>query len=142
VSLNVSVETAAAVLLVQLATMENILVFDQPSKPDLFHIASSEYATAILLDSKDDEAIHIAANTFADDVERVSGRRPTVHIDSLPKGTSTAIVACTSSSALAHTDSARALDGQWEAYDIRIERDGAAESVMQVVGSDKVTRQS
>jgi hypothetical protein len=72
--------------------MENILVFDQPSKPDLFHIASGEYATAILLDSKDDEAVHIAANIFADDVERVTGRRPTVHIDFLPKGTSTAIV--------------------------------------------------
>jgi hypothetical protein len=118
--------------------MENILVFDQPSRPDLFPIASSEYATAILLDSKDDEAVHIAANTFADDVERVTGRRPTVYIDSLPKGTSTAIVACTTSSALAHTESAPALDGQWEAYNIRIQSDGAAESVMQVVGSDKV----
>jgi hypothetical protein len=121
--------------------MENILVFDQPPRPDLFHIASGEYATAILLDSQDDEAVHIAANTFADDVERVSGKRPTVHIDSLPEGTSIAIVACTSSSALAHTDSARALDGQWEAFDIRIEKDGAAGSVMQVVGSDKVSRQ-
>jgi hypothetical protein len=110
--------------------MENILVFDQPSKPDLFHIASSEYATAILLDSKDDEAVHIAANTFADDVERVTGRRPTVHIDSLPKGTSTAIVACTCSSALAHPEVAGALDGQWEAYDIRVNRDGAAGPVM------------
>ena len=119
--------------------MKNILVFDQPSKPDVFHIASGEYATAILLDSKDDEAVHIAANTFADDIERVSGKRPTVHIDSLPKGTSTAIIACTSSSALAHTEVARALEGQWEAYDVRIERDGAAESVMQVVGSDKVS---
>ena len=119
--------------------MKNILVFDQPSKPDVFHIASGEYATAILLDSKDDEAVHIAANTFADDIERVSGKKPTVHIDSLPKGTSTAIIACTSSSALAHTEVARALEGQWEAYDVRIERDGAAESVMQVVGSDKVS---
>jgi hypothetical protein len=120
--------------------MENILVFDRPSEPGLFHIASGECATAILLDSKDDEAVHIAANTFADDVKRVTGRRPTVHIDSLPKGTSTAIVACTSSSALAHRDSARALEGQWEAYDVRIERDGADGSVMQVVGSDKVSR--
>jgi hypothetical protein len=120
--------------------MDNILRFDQPSKPELFHIASKEYATAILLDRKDDEAVHIAANTFADDIERVTGRRPTIYFDSLPKGTSTAIVACTNASALAHTDSARALDGQWEAYDIRVEKDGAAESVMQVVGSDKVSR--
>ena len=121
--------------------MENILVFDQPSKPDVFHIGSGEYATAILLDSKDDEAIHIAANTFADDVERVTGRRPTVYLDSLPKGTSTAIIACTSSSALAHAEVVRALDGKWEAYDVRIGKHGAAESVMQVVGSDKVSRQ-
>jgi len=120
--------------------MESILVFDQPSRTDLFRIASTEHATAILLDSKDDEAVHIAANTFADDIERVIGRRPTVYIDSLPKGTSTAIVACTNSSPLAHADSARDLDGKWEAYDIRIERDGAAGSVMQVVGSDKVSR--
>jgi len=122
--------------------MKNILVFDQPSKPDVFHIASGEYATAILLDSKDDEAVHIAANTFADDIERVSGKRPTVHIDCLPRGTSSAMIACTSSSDLAHTEVARALEGQWEAYDVRIGRDGVAESVMQVVGSDKVSRQS
>jgi hypothetical protein len=120
--------------------METILVFDQPSGPDLFHIASIDHATAILLDSKDEEAVHIAANTFADDIARVTGTRPTVYIDSVPKGTSNTIVACTSSSSLAHDDSARALEGLWEAYDIRVQKDAAGAS-MQVTGSDKVNRQ-
>jgi hypothetical protein len=117
--------------------MENQLSFD--SADTGFTIASSRQATAILVDSKDDQAVHIAANTFADDVERVTGKRPAVHIDTLPKGTTAAIVATTAGSTLLSSDGAVGeLLGKWEAFDIRVRKAAGIESALCVTGSDKV----
>lgn len=117
--------------------MENKLVFDTKLDDKSFLIASSTVATSILVDSKDHEAVHIAAQTFVEDVERVTGSKPKVYFDTLPKDVDSAIIACTVESSLAQDT---ALRGQWEAFDIRVGQNTASKECLFVTGSDKVRK--
>ena len=118
--------------------MDNRLSFEPPAQKDFVIVSSTEVA-AILVDSNDDEAVHIAANTFADDVERVSGRRPTVHVDKVPSGAGSTIIAATTGSHLFGTHKAPDLEGKWEAFDIRVGNASDIGAALCVTGSDKVS---
>lgn len=110
-----------------------------------FILASSahHYAAPILLDSSDDYAIHIAAVNFAKDIERVTGVRPRVYNDTLPKGTTTAVVVGTSGSGLVGgigLEHVRELEGKWEAFDARVvQRVRGLEEALVISGSDRVS---
>ncbi|GFZ44409.1 LOW QUALITY PROTEIN: hypothetical protein JCM24511_02131 [Saitozyma sp. JCM 24511] len=105
-----------------------------------------EYAAPLLLDSGDDEAIHLAASTFADDIQRVTGQRPVLYNDSLPQSVDRAIVIGTRSSRLVQllqdpgaNDVHNGLSGMWEAYDCRVIQKPLAsvQEALLIVGSDR-----
>ena len=52
-------------------------IADKPGKKD-FPISTTDTATPIVYDIKDDSLVSIAARLFSDDVERVTGKRPAV----------------------------------------------------------------
>ncbi|WWD20430.1 hypothetical protein CI109_104906 [Kwoniella shandongensis] len=116
---------------------------------DLFILASSSHghATPLLLDSRDDQAIHVAAQTFARDVYKVTGQRPKLYNDTLPKGVERALVVGSVTSRLikgvreqSPQQTAReGLEGKWESYDVRWEEEpvkGLKEGLV-VTGSDR-----
>lgn len=112
---------------------------------------SAGSAAPLLIDSTDPEAVHIAVKNFANDVYRVTGARPKVHVDNLPGDEETAIVAATSASRLMREirsviSSDRKsvyseLDGKWESFRIQVENKplpGLEEGLI-ISGSDRVT---
>lgn len=111
-------------------------------RPSDFVIASRHhhYAAPLLLDSKDNVAIHIAAQTFAEDVYRVTGVRPRLYNDTLPKRTRRAIVVGSLGSSLIDETVTEGLQGKWESYDVRIKKavHGADEALV-ITGSDRVS---
>jgi hypothetical protein len=110
-----------------------------------FILASSahHYAAPILLDSSDDYAIHIAAGSFAKDIERVTGVRPRVYNDTLPKGTTKAVLVGSAGSGLVGgigLEHVRELEGKWEAFDARVvQRVRGLEEALVISGSDRVS---
>jgi hypothetical protein len=97
-----------------------------------FMIADHGSLVPIITNSSDAHSVHIAASTFADDLERVTGTRPGVWNDTVPDWASKVIMVGTSGG--------NGLRGKWEAYDIRVvsnPMDGVEEALM-VSGSDKV----
>jgi hypothetical protein len=52
--------------------------FSQLNEPDSIPIAGPGHTCAVIVDANDFEVVHVAANLFADDVQRVCGRRPVV----------------------------------------------------------------
>ena len=128
------------------------LLFD--ASPSALTLASkpSSLALPILLDSQDAEAIHIAARSFAEDVFRVVGVRPEIYHDTLPHGSSGAIVAATVSSTLMKglqkgsigaqvvmTSGSSELEGQWESYEMKVHSGvmGTKDALV-ITGSDRV----
>ncbi|ORY30028.1 hypothetical protein BCR39DRAFT_598553 [Naematelia encephala] len=95
---------------------------------DLFYLSSksSDKATPLLLDSQDDIAIHLAAQTFAHDVYRVTGLQPDLYNDTLPSGIHNAVVVGSAGSKLIggiHENEyvgQLELKGKWESYDVRV----------------------
>ena len=114
-----------------------------PATP--FLIAARSQAVPLLLDSSDDQAIHVAAQTFAHDVYRVTGRRPELYNDTLPNHVDDAVIIGSMSSSLISglNDHERLahLDGKWESYDVRVvakPRKGLKKALV-VAGSDRVS---
>jgi len=108
---------------------------------------SHKHTTPILLDSRDDEAIHVAAQTFADDVFKVTGLRPDLYNDTLPKTSPHAIIVGSVGSKLVksllgETGYVEELKGKWESYDIRVTKKPLQhiEEGLVVVGSDRVSQ--
>ena len=114
------------------------------SSSDHFSIADHGSLVPIITDSTDPEALHVAASTFADDLERVTGSRPAVCNDTVPDWADRVIMVGTASSPLVSSrDGSNAISGKWEAYDIRVASspvDGVSEALI-VTGSDKVCKQ-
>lgn len=119
-----------------------VLVLDGPV--DDFTIGSDSGSCPIIVDSNDDEAIHIAARTFALDVGKVVGSTPEV-VD-LALAASTAVIACTIGSQLAASIGDRIkepreiLTGKWESFHVSVVSqplDGIQEALV-VLGSDRV----
>ena len=127
---------------------DQIVFGSQPDSSESFIFASAplKYSAPLLLDSNDDEAIHVAAQTFAEDVFRVTGLRPSLYNDTLPEDESKAIVVGSVSSRLvrslngdvAYVDG---LQGKWESFDVRVMEKpvkGVEEGLI-VVGSARVS---
>jgi hypothetical protein len=87
-----------------------------------FLIAKNDGKSAvILLDSMDSPAVHIAANSFADDVQRVTGTRPQLYNDTMPSGGIQPIIVGTINSKLMQSiqgasNITSSLTGKWESY--------------------------
>lgn len=122
-------------------------VFSASTSND-FTIASKErrHATPLLLDADDDEAVHLAAQTFARDVHSVTGVRPELYNNTLPAGIEHAIVVGTVESKLIQNGvkglDYRELKGKWESYDVRTAKFHGVEKALVVAGSDRVSRVS
>lgn len=139
--------------------LPNALVFE-PS-PDALTIASASGALPILYDSGDPEAVHIAVNTFAEDVQRVTGVKPEIYQDDLPNGSSAAIIVGTIGSVLlrnvrcsfenknTHSDGAQTSfagyasmsENDWESFNARVVAQPlkGIEEALVIAGSDKVS---
>ncbi|KAK8849799.1 hypothetical protein IAR55_005135 [Kwoniella newhampshirensis] len=122
---------------------------DDEDASNLFILSSSLHhrATPLLLDSKDDQAIHVAAQTFIEDMYKVTGQRAKSYNDSLPRGIDRAVVVGSASSGLirglkprkAEDELRRGLEGKWESFDVRWQDEpvkGLKEGLV-VVGSDR-----
>jgi hypothetical protein len=124
---------------------ETQVSFVSPKHDDGFVIASKRhrYAAPLLLDSKDDIAIHIAAQTFADDVRKVTGLKVALYNDTLPHHVKSAIIVGSLGSRVVNNVNGVVLDGlkgKWESYDARVMPKAAAslDEALVVVGSDRV----
>jgi hypothetical protein len=124
------------------------LAFDAAAAAgDSLLLAGHGKALPILVDSSDNEAIHVAVNTFAQDIERVTGVRPEIYQDKLPaKCSGKAIIAATAGSPLASIAAQKvpdvtAIKGKWESYHTCIVDkpcEGVEEGLM-ILGSDRVS---
>lgn len=122
------------------------LLFDASGEG--FPIASANTATPILVYSSLDEAVRIAANTFAEDVERVTGQKPPIYVDGIPSNITDLIVVSTAGSTPLHQKRSdqvpwsppNGLEGKWESYHIS-EEDAlfaGVDRVLHICGSDRV----
>lgn len=110
---------------------------------------SSFTSVPILIDSEDDEAVHVAVKSFAEDIERVTGVLPSIWNDSLPShlSGSNAIVVSTLNTRTSKdvtTSQSLGLDGMWESYDIRVVGEGdhslqGLGTALSITGSDRVS---
>ncbi|GFZ49819.1 hypothetical protein JCM24511_07222 [Saitozyma sp. JCM 24511] len=114
--------------------------------PPEFVLASQgqRHVAPILVSSSDDVAVHRAAQTFAQDVLRVTDLEPTIFYDTLPKTVQAAIIVGTISSPVIgsirnHDAIRKSLAGKWESYDARWLQhplDGLKEAIV-ISGSDR-----
>jgi hypothetical protein len=125
---------------------QQCLSFDSADSQSHFLIANHGSLVPIITDSSDAEALHVAASTFADDIERVTGSRPAVYNDTVPDWASKVVMVGTSTSRLLSSlgSGNGTLEGQWEAYDMRVIQspvEGVEEALV-ITGSDKVRCES
>ena len=116
-----------------------------------FTIASEnkEFTAPFLLDSKDNTAIHLAAQTLARDIHTITGSKPILYNDTLPSNVSTAIIIGSIHSKLIEGTKTQDgvkedLDGKWESYDARVVHHPikGLDSALVVTGSDRVSATS
>ncbi len=117
----------------------------QPIPAGAFALVEQGQPVAVLVDEQADPAVRRVAESFARDLERVSGRRPPVAVDpgSLEGpavvigvvGQSAALAGLVASGKLEVAD----LEGQWEAFRIGVVRDPwpGVPQVLVVAGSDR-----
>ncbi|ODO11310.1 hypothetical protein I350_00086 [Cryptococcus amylolentus CBS 6273] len=118
--------------------------FEKAEKGFILAAADHQYTAPLLLSSKEDQAIHRAARTFAEDVLKVTGHQPEIYNDTLPSHVERAVIVGSLKSHIVRElraqDGVRAeLDGKWESYDIRCLSSplrGLKESLV-LTGSDK-----
>lgn len=119
------------------------LTFESSSGAFTLAAKDGSYALPILTDSSDQQAIHIAAASFASDIQKVVSVQPQIYNDSLPAWATNAIIVGSANSSLAKRVSggqAEVLSGQWEAYDTRVLSnpiDGVQQALV-ITGSDRV----
>jgi hypothetical protein len=109
---------------------------------DSFIIADKthNYAPPLLLDSEDDEAIHIAAHSFIEDIERVTGVKIGVYNDTLPRGVKRGIVVGSVGSRVVKGDWTKGMKGRWEVWDARVVSGyKGLEEALVLSGSDRVS---
>lgn len=117
-------------------------------EPKWFTLASvkNEYVAPFLLDSKDNTAIHLAAQTLARDIHTITGYKPILYNDTLPSNVSNAVIIGSVDSKLVKETKTeesvkKDLDGKWESYDARVVQHPlkGLDSALVVTGSDRVS---
>ena len=130
---------------------ENPIVFEQ--EQDAFLLASKANPTPIFYASDSSEAVVIAVNTFADDVERVTGKRPDVQsaetVNRVNPSTPAILVGTVSSrlvqdvrqsSTSAQLDTKwTSLEGKWESWDVSVVKSEELGTNTVITGSDRVS---
>ena len=125
--------------------------FSATSDQSDFILASShhKYAAPILVDPKDNIAIHIAAHTFADDIKKVTGVKPevinaTAYMAKHHHGKAI-IVGSVHSDLIDGVEGSdevsQSLNGQWESFDVRLvdKPMKGVSAALVVMGSDRVS---
>ena len=114
---------------------------------DQLIISSShhKHALPLLLSSQSAPAVHLAAESFAEDIRKVTGVKPKLYNDTLPRHVKEAIVVGVVGEAgfggegdekLKYVDE---LKGQWESFDVRaVEGVKGLKRALVVAGSNKV----
>jgi hypothetical protein len=137
----------------------NPLTFDN-YHPDLFPIASHDKPTSIYYSSDSPPAVIIAVNTFADDIQRVTGTRPPVCSSDEPINSGARAIfvgtvkssliqgarhdfreegAADTSKSMKMGDDWTDLEGRWEVWDIRIiPKSQLSQDRLIITGSDRV----
>lgn len=125
-----------------------------------FVLAGPNFALDIILDAHDPAAVHIAARSFADDVQRITGSQPRLRngtVDFVGDGKHQAIVVGTIGSKLIRQverarwsgtegqkviSSPESLKGQWESYEVEVVDQPlrGLDDALVVTGSDRVGR--
>lgn len=107
-----------------------------------FPLSGDGGAAAIMVDKADERVVHIAAALLADDVERLTGRRPAVITDGTAPDAPCVIAGTIGKSALIDklagdgTIDVSALAGKWESYLIKTVADAGRELLV-IAGSDR-----
>lgn len=122
--------------------LPRLLQFEGSS--DDFILGANSKACPIIIDSDDPVAVHIAARTFASDIQKVIGSTPSIY-HGTQQIVKTAIIACTLDSALAKSidglgDRRRNLSGKWESFHVQVVEkptEGIDEALV-ILGSDRV----
>ena len=117
-------------------------VSSEASKPGYFPLSDADIYT----DSKDYHVVSITANMLADDVERVTGKRPhvaiTASVKSIPKGVAVVVGTVGKSRLIDELIRQKSIDvsdvkGKWESYIIStINRPGQGQLLV-IAGSDR-----
>ncbi|ORY34591.1 hypothetical protein BCR39DRAFT_116958 [Naematelia encephala] len=121
------------------------LLSPPPRTSDTFIIADRTKHTVlpIVTSSDDDVAIHLAVANFVEDIHRVTGLRPKVFNDTLPRKTERAIVVGSVDSGLVtaqpfgYTEN---MKGRWEVWDARVVKGSGIKGVKEALvltGSDR-----
>lgn len=105
----------------------------------------AKHALPILLSSKSAPAVHIAARSFAEDIAKVTGFKPKLYNDTLPRHIEEAVVVGVAGEdgfdgegddGLKYVDE---LKGQWESFDVRaIKGVKGLKRALVIAGSNKV----
>lgn len=118
-----------------------------PAESGFIIASKSDHCVApFLLDSKDDIAIHLAAQTLARDIHTITGIEPRLYNDSLPTNISQAIIIGSLESKLVSSiggdeEERETIKGKWESYDVRVTKHplNHLESGLVITGSDRVS---
>lgn len=117
---------------------------NHPDELTVFSAENHGRSVPILTDSKDNVAIHIAVASVADDIEKITGRRPETFNDTLPSHFDSAVIVGSVDSSLIRkvdgTDYVDEIKGKWESFDLRTLKKplkGLKEGLV-ITGSDRV----
>lgn len=126
------------------ATINAQTIVTTNNTPGAFPIISSLGTATIVVDSKDDSLVHIAARLLADDIEKVTGQKPEVRI-SLGRAKNVILIGNRNKSAFIQQLAKEkklnlsGLAGKWEGYQISTPK-APFKSVAQalvITGSDR-----
>lgn len=117
-------------------------VSSEASRPGYFPLSDADIYT----DSKDYHVVSITANMFADDVERVTGKRPHVAITglvkSIPKGVAVVVGTVGKSRLIDELIRQKSIDvsavkGKWESYIVTTVNRFGQGQLLVIAGSDR-----
>ena len=133
----------ALILLLVAGARAATLSVSTTATPEAFPLATQDSTAQVVIDSADAKVVQIAAGLFADDVERVTGRKPA--IGKSRNAGPTLLVGTLGSSAeidklvAAHVLDVSPIQGKWEAYEIALVHDPAQPNtpLLVVAGADR-----
>ena len=133
----------ALILLLTAGARAATLTVSTAAAPEAFPLVTPDSTAQLVIDPGDAKVVEIAAGLFADDVERVTGRKPA--IGNARNAAPTLLVGTIGSSAeidklvAAHVLDVSPIKGKWEAYEIVLLHDPAQPNtpLLVVAGADR-----